>query len=107
MARIYIAGKITGSCPIAAAERFAEGVRAVESCGHEALDPMVLVDQTEDGRCYEDYLLEALEIVLCKAEALYMLSNWRDSLGARIEHAIAVEKKMPIFYAASELPEAD
>jgi hypothetical protein len=102
--KLYIAGKITGLHPSIAADWFEKAGRYLEGLGHEALDPMKLVDQAE-GRCYEDYLLEALEIVLCRADALYMLPNWRDSLGARIEHAIAVEKGMPIFYAESLVPE--
>lgn len=102
---IYIAGKITGLDETAAFELFDLAARHLEKLGHTPLNPMTLVDQ-DDERAYEDLLLDALEIVLCSAEALYMLPNWRDSLGARIEHAIAVEKKLPIYYAATEIEHA-
>jgi len=49
-------------------------------------------------------LIEALTIVLVMAEAVYMLANWRDSKGARAEHAIAEIFNKPIYYAATELP---
>lgn len=103
--QIYIAGKITGLDYEDVDVMFSEAAAALAAVGHEPLNPFALVDQDPD-RTYEDYLLDALEIVLCSAQALYMLPNWRDSLGARIEHAIAVEKGLPIYYAASELPEA-
>ncbi len=98
---IYIAGKITGLTEAEAFESFDLAAREIEKRGHEPLNPMRLVDQDPD-RTYEDLLLNALEIVLVSAEAMYMLPNWRDSLGARIEHAIATEKKLPIYYAATE-----
>ena len=103
--QIYIAGKITGLSGEEAEGMFMMAETMLEKKGHTPLNPLALVDQDPD-RTYEDYLLDALEIVLCSAEALYMLPNWRDSLGARIEHAIAVEKRLPIYYAATELPGA-
>lgn len=103
--QIYIAGKITGLDSTKCYVAFKNAEYRIAELGHEPLNPYTLVDQDPD-RTYEDYLLDALEIVLCSAQALYMLPNWRDSLGARIEHAIAVEKGLPIYYAASELPEA-
>ncbi len=102
--KLYIAGRITGLDGDECEGNFLFAAGVIEKLGHTPLNPFEMVDQTDDGRAYEDYLLEALAIVLVMAEGLYMLPNWRDSLGARIEHAIAVEKGMPIFYAASELP---
>jgi len=99
---IYLAGPITGLDEAEAFEAFALAERFITDKGHEPLNPMKLVDQAGD-RAYEEYLLDALEIVLTSAQALYMLDGWRSSLGARIEHAIAVEKKLPIFYQGSEI----
>lgn len=96
--KLYIAGRITGLEYEEAESMFMMAETMIEKLGHEPLNPLALVDQDPD-RTYEDYLLDALEIVLCSAEAMYMLPNWRDSLGARIEHAIAVEKCLPIYYA--------
>lgn len=99
--RIYIAGKITGLDHREVFEVFDRAVNIVAMAGHEPLDPMQLVDQTP-GREYNEYLLDALAVFFT-ANAIYMLPNWQDSYGARVEHAIAVERRIPIFYAATEL----
>ncbi|MBK8468165.1 MAG: DUF4406 domain-containing protein [Chloracidobacterium sp.] len=64
---------------------------------------MKLVDQ-KPGREYFEYLFDALQIMIFQGEGVYFLSNWRDSKGARIEHAFAEIFNIPIYYAASELP---
>jgi len=86
--KIYIAGKITGLDEDLAYAKFLMAEAVIEIAEHEPLNPMKLVDQgmfNQDGSCraYSDFLLDAIRVVLKDAEALYMLSNWRDSLGAR------------------------
>lgn len=101
--RIYIAGKITG-VPFEEAESnflFAAGV--IEKAGHEALNPMELVDQTE-GRTYNEYLADALCVMLKQADAVYFLSNWNQSKGAKIEHATATALGMPMYHGLDEMP---
>ena len=94
--KIYIAGKITGLDEDVAFAEFEAAEGLIASLGHEPLNPMKLVDQSL-GREYEEYLLDALRIVLIDATAVYFLPNWMDSFGARIEHAIATERLMPIY----------
>lgn len=114
---IYIAGAITGLDEDMAAESFRNASELLLLAGHEPLNPMEMVRQCDDTldfesglivetreRPYNDALIDALRIVLDQADALYMLPNWTQSLGARIEHAIAIEKKLPIYYAGSILP---
>ncbi len=102
--KIYIAGKITGMDEAVAFAEFEAAEEMIAGLGHEPLNPMKLVDQ--DPMCaYEDQLLDALEVVLVSATALYMLANWRDSKGARVEHAIAEIFGKPIYYEASSLPD--
>jgi len=60
-------------------------------------------------RPYFDLLLDALTVflnapVVGRADAIFMLHNWHDSKGARVEHAIAEIYEIPIYYQASELP---
>lgn len=101
--KLYVAGKISGLDEDEAFRLFEEAERLLIAAGHTPLNPMKLVDQAE-GREYEEYLLDALRVMILDCEGVYFLSNWQDSFGARIEHAIAVEMKTPRFYAASELP---
>lgn len=101
--KLYIAGKISGLDYEEAESAFMFAETVIEKHGHTPLNPMKLVDQDE-GREYEEYLLDALRVMILDCEGVYFLANWQDSFGARIEHAIAREMKMPIFYAASDLP---
>lgn len=98
--RIYIAGKITGLDLEDAFRTFEAAEVGIRERGHEPLNPMKLVDQDPDRFWAED-MLDAIEIVLVRAQAVYMLSNWRDSKGARIEHAIAEQLGLPIYYEES------
>jgi len=101
--RIYIAGKITGLTfeEAESAFMFAEGV--LERAGHTPLNPMRLVDQSE-GRRYEEYLSDALRIMIVDAEAVYFLNNWNQSRGAKIEHATARALGMPLYHSFDEVP---
>lgn len=102
--KIYIAGKITGLDYETAYDLFEVAENVIFKYGHVPLNPMTLVDQSE-GREYFEYLLEAVKIMLFESEAVYMLPNWRQSDGAKVEHFMAEVFKRPIFYAASDLPE--
>lgn len=101
--KIYIAGKITGLHYEEAESLFIHTATAIEKAGHTPLNPMALVDQTP-GRTYNEYLLDALRVMMLEAEAVYFLDNWIDSTGARIEFAIANELDMTIYRALDELP---
>ena len=67
---------------------------------------MKLVDQAE-GRAYNEYLLDALRVMMPEAEAVYFMDNWIDSKGARIEFAIANELDMTIYTSFDEVPKAE
>ncbi len=100
---VYLSGRITG-LPFEEAESsflFAEAV--IERAGHVALNPMTLVDQTE-GRTYNEYLADALSVMLTQADAVYFLPNWNQSKGAKIEHAIARALGMPMYHGLDEVP---
>lgn len=103
--KIYIAGKITGLDPARAATMFAAAEHLIHNLGHEPLNPMRLVDQTE-GRPYNNYLHDALRHLL-RADAVYMLPNWLGSTGARIEQHMALELKMPIYLHMSEIKQEE
>ncbi len=94
--KIYISGKITG-LPIKEAElEFAAIAAKLLAAGHEPINPMAIIPYNPEWQ-YWDYMAEAVRILL-QCEDCFMLANWRDSPGAKIEHAIAAERNMPIFY---------
>lgn len=100
--KIYIAGKITG-IEAEAYELFLQAENAICHAGHVPLNPMKRVDQ-EPGRDYNEYLLDALRVMMLEADAVLFLDNWIDSKGARIEFAIANELDMTIYSALDEVP---
>lgn len=102
--RVYIAGKITGLDPAEAERLFAEAETAIEKAGHTPLNPLKLVDQAP-GRHYNEYLADALNILLKQAEAVWFLVNWQNSNGALIEQRIALQLDIPRYYQElDELP---
>ena len=101
--KIYIAGQISGLEYGEALRKFIHAEHQLRQLGHEPLNPMRLVDQSEE-RTYEGILLEAIEILVVSAVGIYMLHDWRESRGARIEHAIAENLGKVILYQATPLP---
>lgn len=103
--RIYIAGKITHLDPAEAYELFLQAENVICNAGHVPLHPMKLVDQTP-GRTYNEYLLDALKVMMLEADAVYFLDNAAESKGARIERFIATELGMPQSFSFDEIPVA-
>jgi len=101
--KIYLAGKITGLPHEEASALFGQAEHEIARAGHTPLNPLTRVDQTE-GRTYNEYLLDALRIMMLEAEAVYFLDNWIDSKGDRIEFAIANETDMTIYRHLDEMP---
>lgn len=86
--KIYISGKITGLQKDEYLENFKQAQVYLESLGHQVINPCEL--NTEGCECWEDFMIcDIKELFKCKA--IYMLDNWKDSKGARVERAIAKE----------------
>lgn len=95
--RLYIAGKITGLHVDEAFEMFERGEEIVTRCGHRAVNPMTEVEQTP-GREWIDYMRDGIRLLI-ECDGIFMLSNWGDSPGARLEKLIAEGLGLQIFYA--------
>lgn len=89
--KIYIAGKIT-DFP-AYKKVFDEAEERLKEKGHAVMNPSVLPDGFEHG----DYMKICFSMIdVC--DAAYFLFNWRDSVGARMEHDYAHNEGKVIFY---------
>lgn len=95
--RIYVSGKITGLQHEVAKEYFDQVTKQLRSAGHEAVNPMEVCPYNPEWT-WEQYMAKDIEVLL-GCEAIFMLGNWRDSKGARIEHYIASETHKKIYYA--------
>lgn len=94
MKKIYISGKITGLSQTEAFANFERAEIQLHAFGFEAINPMKKVSEQE-GKSWKEYMLEDIAI-LWDCDAIYMLCNWKDSKGAKIERAIAENLGMPV-----------
>lgn len=76
--KIYIAGKINGLENYK--EKFKEAENKLISEGHVCMNPSIL----PEGFPYEAYM-PICTAMINQCEAVYMLDNWKDSRGAKVE----------------------
>jgi len=89
--KIYVAGKITGLDNYK--EIFAEVEAELLELGHEIMNPAVLPAGFE----WDEYMHICFAMIdVC--EALFMIGNWVDSVGATNEHLYAEANKKYIMY---------
>lgn len=87
----YIAGKISGESNYE--EKFAKAEAEIIKMGGVALNPAII----PEGLDKKKYLPICLDMIDC-ADCVYMLSNWRESGGAKIEHEYGVYQGKEIIY---------
>lgn len=102
--KVYISGKISDLHVDDFTREFKKASNYLTELGHEPVNPIELNHDHE----YADLLPTPLEKwcyymdidmqALIRCEAIFMLSNWQTSKGARIERAIAHEMGLPIMY---------
>ncbi len=93
--KIYIAGKITGLPFELYYYKFELIEQKLRELGWEPINPCKL------GIPPEAPTLEALKIclpALLQCQAIYMLTDWKSSLGAITEHNTAIFSDIPRYY---------
>lgn len=97
--KIYIAGKITGLSYSDAFAKFANAAETLKLLGHEPVNPMEVNGLDGDGNQYSwaEYMKRDIPVLL-GCEAIYLLPDWLDSKGARLEKFIADELGMLVIY---------
>lgn len=94
--RVYISGKITG-LDIKVAEGYFEQVEnQLKNAGHVPVNPCKILPWHPDYT-WEEYMLADIKMIF-GCNAMIMLENWSDSRGAKIEHAIAMQLGLEIYY---------
>lgn len=95
--KIYISGKITG-LDIKEAESIFEAVeRKLHEAGLLPINPCKILPYAPQ-HTWKDYMLEDIKAIF-DCEAMFMLDNWRDSKGAKIEHDIAHALGLKVYYS--------
>tara|TARA_R110000868_G_scaffold181220_19_gene422138 strand:- start:618 stop:917 length:300 start_codon:yes stop_codon:yes gene_type:complete len=94
--KIYISGKITDLDYLVAYSNFEKAEQVIKEMPNSySVNPMK-IEHIHD-RTWENYMLEDIK-ALFYCDAIYMLNNWGQSKGARIERAIALEMGIEIIY---------
>lgn len=95
----YISGKITGDSNYKA--KFAAAEAKLRKQGHECINPTKL-DCVSDKLSYGTYI-ELCLTLLRECDTVYVLPDWQDSKGAKLELGIAKMHGKKIIYAGGVL----
>ncbi len=93
--KIYVSGKISNLPKPEYESRFRVAEQHLKAMGYEVVNPLDLHETS--AKTWDDFMITDI-LHLFKCDGIYMLNNWKDSKGARIEHAIAIECSKKIFY---------
>lgn len=97
--KVYISGPITnpqtGKPHENARKLFEQAESQVAAFGHEPVNPFN--NGLQDDATYEEHLCRDI-FMLLKCDAIYLLKDWANSMGARIEANIAAERGMEILH---------
>lgn len=98
--KIYISGKISSTDLKETRKCFAAVAKAMKRLGYEPVNPLENGLSEHDN--WEAHIAKDIaDLLQCKA--IYMLQDWQESKGARIEHYIATEIGIPIMYEIEKL----
>lgn len=92
--KYYISGKITG-IEKEAYNLFKTAENFLIANGHEVINPMDLPHDHDKTWC--SYMKDCIK-ALCECDAIYMLKNWTDSRGAKMEIDIAIKLELKMTY---------
>jgi len=95
MKKIYISGKVTGM-EEKAKFLFKEAEKDLIKRDYTVVNPMELNHSGHD-KSWQNYMRLDIK-ALCDCDAIYMLTNWRDSEGAKVELAVANHLELDVMH---------
>lgn len=100
MKKIYISGKMTGLSKEEIDINFEKGRKEIEGAGHIAINPVDIEPYNMNNLVRDEYseYVRGDCIELCKCDSIYMLNNWQDSNGAKIELRLAIDLNLEIIF---------
>lgn len=90
----FISGKITGDPDYMA--KFAAAEEFLKSHGYDVINPAKVATTLPELEWAQYMKIDVMMLSICNK--IYMLSDWKDSDGAKIELKFAQEHNMPILW---------
>ena len=94
--RVYVSGKVTGDDD--AGEKFNRADQRLRGLGMEVLDPVLVNSFLPPSLSYGERM-RCCMVYMELCDAIYLLSDWEDSPGARAEKAYAEAIGKIVIYA--------
>ena len=104
--KVYISGPISGAT--AYRQSFEKAVEYLRHLGNEVVDPTTIDPPSHLGKgditfeSWDYYMREGIKLLM-GCDKIYMLEGWEDSEGARLEHMIAKQLRMPTLYEVEDI----
>jgi hypothetical protein len=95
--KVYISGPVTGTDDYV--ERFAVVEGRLREYGYEVVNPAVENGSLPEGTSWREYMGESLRL-LCGCDAIFMMRNWLQSRGAKLEYTVATHVGLKIMEGA-------
>lgn len=87
MKKVYISGKISGLEESVYTAKFQEAEDKLTALDFEVINPVKIVHNHDNS--WLSFMRQDLKAML-DCDGIYMLDNWKDSKGAKIEHDLCV-----------------
>ena len=101
MKKVYISGKISGLDLKQVKEKFATIERNLHKTYDIVFNPCDTIDYVGEEADWTEYMKIHLHTILNNKPDVFMLSDWKSSRGARIEHFLAKEMGLNINFPLS------
>lgn len=96
--KIYISGKITGLKPVEYGHRFGYTASKLRLEGNRVINPVSMLSELNIEGFEHSDLMHICYAAIDICDAVYMLSNWYESKGAKLEHQYALDKGKEVIY---------
>ncbi len=93
--KVYISGQITGLEKTAYMALFGKVEKILEHEGYEAVSPVRFTEfENPESMEWQDFMRRDIKL-LCNCDCIFLLPNWMESKGARLEATIAEALGIP------------
>jgi hypothetical protein len=97
---VYISGKISGLDPAAVRDKFGNAADLLTLMGYDPVSPLHVIPEWE-SESWTSHMVADLKAMM-RCDAIFFLPDWKESLGGRIEHKLAIFASKTMFYSIAD-----